>query len=102
MLWRPLSQPFTFVKLPVTRSRRVYSYLPDEPRGCQPVRLPAQSRFTSAKPLGPFVRTTTRFVSEYVGSVKKTYDARYSAGGTTFTNSGSPRPDGVTSPPPVM
>src|SRR5580692_1234109 len=89
--WRPLLHDPTPWKLPVDRSTRVISYWPAVPTEVQPPTVPRQSRVTSWKPEVTFVRTSTRLVSGYVGSVKNTYDVRYSCGGMTFTNSGSPR-----------
>src|SRR4051812_29186566 len=87
----PLSH-WPFFALARTRSMFVYSYLPPEPMGFQPVSAePAQSSVTSWKPLFVFSRVTTRFVVGYVGSVKKTYFWRNCAGGTTMTYSSSPR-----------
>ena len=63
---------------------------------------PAQSSVTAgiAPLFASRTRTTTRFVSGYVGSVKNVYRGRYWAAGTTLTYSGSPSPSNGS--PPVM
>src|SRR5262249_19288051 len=70
--WRPLLHCACASKLWRDRSTRVYSYCPPLPSGCQSWSFPRQSSETSWKPSFCFERTTTRFVSGYVGSVKKT------------------------------
>src|SRR6185437_14765578 len=102
---RPLLQLPTPWKLPVDRSTRVYSMSSAASIGIQPVTVPRQSIVTSAN--APFTRSrvSTRSVSGYVGSVKNVYCARYCSGGTTFTNSGSPRQSdasGLSPAQPVM
>src|SRR5262249_34550071 len=95
---RPFEQPPTFWKSPVTRSTRVHWFGPID---CQLVSGPAQSSTTSENvPFSPGLRTTTSSVSEYVGSVKSTYESRYCSVGVTLTHSGSPSPP--KSSPPVM